>query len=405
MSIDRELIDKLLEDYEKPEDVIGKNGLIKQLTQAILEQAMEAELTHHIGYAKHERTAGGSENKRNGASRKKLKGDFGEMDLSVPRDRDGSFEPRIVPKHQRRFSGFDDKIISMYARGMTTREIQGHLEEIYGVGVSPALISEVTDAVQAEVRAWQSRPLDTLYPIVYLDALKVKMRHEGRVSNRAVHVALGVNIEGQKEVLGMWTTANEGAKFWLQVLTELQNRGVKDVFIACVDGLKGFPEAIETVYPEAQVQLCLVHLTRASLNYVNWKERKLVAADLKQIYRAATVEQAEAELESFAGKWDGKYPTISRMWRRNWERVIPMFEYPAAIRRVIYTTNAIESLHMTLRKVIKNRGSFPSEEAAMKMLYLGLRNVAAKWKGIQHWKAALNHFTILWGDRIEAAAE
>jgi putative transposase len=405
MSIDRELIDKLLEDYEKPEDVIGKNGLIKQLTQAILEQAMEAELTHHVGYAKHERTAGGSENKRNGASRKKLKGDFGEMDLSVPRDRDGSFEPRIVPKHQRRFSGFDDKIISMYARGMTTREIQGHLEEIYGVGVSPALISEVTDAVQAEVRAWQSRPLDTLYPIVYLDALRVKMRHEGQVSNRAVHVALGVNIEGQKEVLGMWTTANEGAKFWLQVLTELQNRGVKDVFIACVDGLKGFPEAIETVYPEAQVQLCLVHLTRASLNYVNWKERKLVAADLKQIYRAATVEQAEAELESFAGKWDGKYPTISRMWRRNWERVIPMFEYPAAIRRVIYTTNAIESLHMTLRKVIKNRGSFPSEEAAMKMLYLGLRNVAAKWKGIQHWKAALNHFTILWGDRIEAAAE
>jgi putative transposase len=231
------------------------------------------------------------------------------------------------------------------------------------------------------------------------------MRHEGRVSNRAVHVALGVNIEGQKEVLGMWTTANEGAKFWLQVLTELQNRGVKDVFIACVDGLKGFPEAIETVYPDAQVQLCLVHLTRASLNYVNWKERKLVAADLKQIYRAATAEQAEAELESFAGKWDGKYPTISRMWRRNWERVVPMFEYPAEIRRVIYTTNAIESLHMTLRKVIKNRGSFPSEEAAMKMLYLGLRNVAAKWKGIQHWKAALNHFTILWGDRIEAAAE
>jgi len=364
---------------------------------------MEAELTQHVGYGKHERTGNGVENKRNGSSRKKLKGDFGEVEIAVPRDREGSFEPQIVPKHERRFDGFDDKIISMYARGMTTREIQGHLQEIYGVEVSPTLISEVTDAVQAEVRAWQNRPLEALYPIVYLDALMVKMRHEGRVSNRAVHVALGIDIEGQKEVLGLWTTANEGAKFWLQVLTELKNRGVKDVFIACVDGLKGFPDAIETVYPEAQVQLCLVHLTRASLNYVNWKQRKQVAAGLKQIYRAATVEQAEAELESFAGKWDGKYPTISRMWRRQWERVTPMFEYPEEIRRVIYTTNAVESLHMTLRKVIKNRGSFPSEEAAMKMLYLALRNVAAKWRHVQHWKEAMNHFSTLWEERIEAA--
>jgi putative transposase len=326
MSIDKELIDKLLEGYQKPEDVVGENGLLKQLTKAIVERAMEAELTHHVGYAKHARSNGGSENRRNGSSRKKLKGDFGEVEISVPRDREGSFEPQIVPKHERRFAGFDDKIISMYARGMTTGEIQGHLEEIYGVGVSPTLISAVTDGVQEEVRTWQSRPLDTLYPIVYLDALVVKMRHEGRVSNRAVHVAPGVNLEGQKEVLGLWTTANEGAKFWLQVLTELKNRGVKDVFITCVDGLKGFPEAIETVFPQAQVQLCLVHLTRASLNYVNWKQRKLVAADLKQIYRAATAEQAEAELESFAEKWDGNYPTISWMWRRNWERVIPMYE-------------------------------------------------------------------------------
>jgi len=404
MSIDKELIDKLIEGYEKPEDVIGEDGLLKQLTKAVIERAMQAELTHHVGYEKHNSAGRGSGNARNGASRKTLKGDFGKVEIEVPRDRLGSFEPQIVPKHERRFSGFDDKIISMYARGMTTREIQGHLEEIYGVDVSSTLISEVTEAVTDEVRVWQSRPLEALYPIVYMDALRVKIRHEGRVGNRAVHVAIAINLEGQKEVLGLWTTANEGAKFWLQVLTELKNRGVKDIFIACVDGLKGFPDAIEAVYPEAQVQLCLVHMVRASLNYVNWKERKTVAADLKQIYRAATVDQAEQALREFAGQWDGKYPTISRMWRRDWERVTPMFEYPAEIRRVIYTTNAVESLNMTLRKVIKNRGSFPSEEAALKLLYLGLRNVAKKWNSVQHWKAALNHFTLLWQDRIEAAS-
>ena len=403
MSIDKELIDKLLKDYQKPEDIIGENGLLKQLTKAVVERAMEAELTHHLGYAKHERSERGRENKRNGASRKKLQGDFGEIEIEVPRDRAGSFAPQIVPKHERRFVGFDDKIISMYARGMTTREIQGHLEEIYGVEVSPTLISEVTDAVQEEVRAWQSRPLEALYPIVYLDALMVKMRHEGRVRNRAVYVAIGVNLDGEKEVLGLWTSANEGAKFWLGVLTELKNRGVKDILIACVDGLAGFPEAIEAVYPQTQVQLCLVHLVRASLNYVNWKERKQVAADLKQIYRSTTAEQAEVALAEFAAQWDGKYPTISRMWRRQWERVTPLFEYPPEIRRVIYTTNAVESLHMSLRKVIKNRGSFPSEEAALKMLYLALRKVTAKWKTVQHWKAALNHFTLLWPERIEAA--
>ncbi|HID48123.1 MAG TPA: IS256 family transposase [Chromatiales bacterium] len=403
MSIDKELIDRLLKDYQKPEDIIGESGLLKQLTKAIVERAMEAELTHHLGYAKHERNESGRENKRNGASRKKLQGDFGEIEIEVPRDRAGSFAPQIVPKHERRFAGFDDKIISMYARGMTTREIQGHLEEIYGVEVSPTLISEVTDAVQEEVRAWQSRPLEALYPIVYLDALMVKMRHEGRVRNRAVYVAIGVNLDGEKEVLGLWTSANEGAKFWLGVLTELKNRGVKDILIACVDGLQGFPEAIEAVYPQTQVQLCIVHLVRASLNYVNWKERKQVAADLKQIYRSATAEQAEAALAEFAAQWDGKYPTISRMWRRQWERVRPLFEYPPEIRRVIYTTNAVESLHMSLRKVIKNRGSFPSEEAALKMLYLALRKVTAKWKTVQHWKAALNHFTLLWPERIEAA--
>jgi putative transposase len=403
MSIEKELIDKLIEGYQKPEDIVGENGLLKQLTKAIVERAMEAELTHHVGYRKHDPASRPRSNKRNGSSPKTLKGDFGEIEIAVPRDRQGSFEPQIVPKHERRFAGFDDKILSMYARGMTTREIQGHLEEIYGVEVSPTLISEVTDGVQEEVRQWQNRPLDPLYPIVYLDALMVKMRHEGRVTNRAVHVAIAINLEGEKEVLGLWTAANEGAKFWLRVLTELQNRGVKDIFIACVDGLKGFPEAIETVFPQAQVQLCLVHLVRASLNYVNWKERKLVAADLKQIYRASTVAEAEAALAEFGAQWDGKYPPISRMWRRHWEQVTPMFDYPAEIRRVMYTTNAVESLHMTLRKVIKNRGSFPSEEAALKLLYLGLRNVARKWKSVQHWRAALSHFTLLWPERIEAA--
>jgi len=403
MSINKELIDKLLEGYQKPEDVIGRDGLLKQLTKAIVERAMQAELTHHVGYAKHDPAGRGSENARNGTSRKTLKGDFGQVEIEVPRDRQGSFEPQIVPKHERRFAGFDDKIISMYARGMTTREIQGHLVEIYGVDVSSTLISEVTNAVTEEVRGWQSRPLEALYPIVYLDALMVKMRHEGQVKNRAVHVAIAINLEGEKEVLGLWTANHEGAKFWLQVLTELKNRGVQDIFIACVDGLKGFPDAIETVFPQAQVQLCLVHMVRASLNYVNWKERKQVAGDLRQIYRSATAEQAELALSEFSEQWDGKHPTISRMWQRNWARVTPMFEYPPEIRRVIYTTNAVESLHMTLRKVIKNRGSFPSEEAALKLLYLGLRNVAKKWHTIQHWKAALNHFTLLWEDRIEAA--
>jgi putative transposase len=286
---------------------------------------------------------------------------------------------------------------------MTTRDIQGHLQEMYGVEVSPTLISEVTDAVLEEVKNWQSRPLDPIYAIVYLDALYVKMRHEGRVENRAVYVAIGVNLEGQKDVLGLWTSNNEGAKFWLSVLTELRNRGMKDVLIACVDGLKGFPQAIESVYPQTQVQLCLVHLVRGSLKYVNWKERKQVAGDLKAIYQATTESQAEKELEDFIDKWGPKYQAIGKLWKENWLRVRPLFEYPPEIRRVIYTTNAVESLNMTLRKVIKTRAAFPNEEAALKLLYLALRNVSAKWQGLQGWRLALNHFEMLWGDRIRAA--
>lgn len=402
MGIDKELIDKLLADYKGPEDLIGEQGLLKQLTKALVERAMHAELTHHLGYKKHDSGAKGSGNSRNGTSSKTLKGDFGEAVIEVPRDRNGTYEPKIVPRHQRRFSGFDDKILSMYARGMTTREIQGHLQEIYGVEVSPSLISEVTDAVMDEVKAWQTRPLEPLYPILFLDALMVKMRHEGRVENRAVYVAIGIDLDGRKDVLGLWTSANEGAKFWLQVLTELRNRGVKDIFIACVDGLKGFPQAIEAVFPQAQVQLCIVHLVRASLNYVSWRERKQVAQDLKSVYRAATEEQARREMGAFAERWNPKYPTIATLWQRNWERVIPFFAFPAEIRKVIYTTNAVESLNMSLRKALKTRVAFPSEDAALKVMYLALRNVIAKWERPLKWKAALNQFTLLWEDRIQS---
>ena len=403
MELKQELVDELLKGYQKPEDLIGESGLLKQLTKALIERALKSELTQHLGYEKNGQTEAGSSNRRNGTSGKTLKGDFGEVEISVPRDREGSFEPQIVSKHQTRWTGFDDKVLSMYARGMTTREIQGHLQEIYGVEVSPALISQVTEEVLEEVKAWQSRPLEAVYPIVYLDALYVKMRHEGRVENRAVYVAIGVTLEGRKEVLGLWTSSNEGAKFWLTILTELRNRGVKDIFIACVDGLKGFPQAIESVFPQAQVQLCIVHLMRASLNYVTWKDRKQVAAELKPIYRAATAEQAGAELEAFMKRWGSKYQAIVKLWREQWARVIPFFAFPPEIRKVIYTTNAVESLHMSLRKIIKNRASFPNEESAIKLLYLALRNASAKWESVQHWRQALNQFEILWGDRLRVA--
>jgi putative transposase len=401
MAIDVNLIDKLLADYKEPEDIIGEHGLLKQITKALLERAMQAEMTDHLGYAKHDQVGNHSGNSRNGKTSKALKGDFGEISLETPRDRNGTFEPKIVAKGQTRFTGFDDKIVSMYARGMSTREIAGHLQEIYGVEVSAALISSVTEAVMEEVKAWQGRPLDAVYPIVYLDALVVKIRDTGHVRNRAIYVAIGVNLRGNKEVLGLWTGEAEGAKFWLQVLTDMKNRGVTDIFIACVDGLSGFPKAIETVFPQAQVQLCIVHQVRASLNYVSWKQRKAVAADLRVIYRANTADEAYLKLEAFAEKWDGAYPTISQTWRRNWEYLTPFFSYPADIRKVIYTTNAIESLNMSLRKVIKTRGSFPNADAALKLLFLALEHIAKKWTmPVQNWKAALQRFAILLGDRV-----
>ena len=406
MALDKELIDKLLEGYQKPEDLIGENGLLKQLTKALVERALSAEMTHHLGYEKNDSDGRGSGNSRNGSSHKNLSGDFGQMEIEIPRDREGEFEPKIVGKHQRRFDGFDDKILSMYARGMSTREIQGHLAEIYKVEISPSLISEVTDAVIEEVQQWQNRPLEALYPIIYLDALYVKMRHEGRVENRAVYVAVGIKMDGLKDVLGLWTGNTEGSKFWLTILTELRNRGMQDVFIACVDGLKGFPEAIETVFPRTLVQLCIVHMVRNSLNYVSWKQRKQVAADLKAIYTSATAEAAQQELNRFGEKWDKSYGAIRLMWQRHWERIIPFFAFSPEIRKVIYTTNAVESLNMSLRKIIKTRGSFPSEQAAMKLLYMALKNVVAKWQRnpVKDWAGALNQFAVLWEDRIRAVA-
>jgi putative transposase len=364
---------------------------------------MHAELTEHLGYEKHDIAGHNSGNSRNGSTRKKLLGDFGELELETPRDRQSSFEPRIVAKGQTRFTGFDDKIISMYAGGLSTREIQGHLEDIYGIGVSPTLISNVTDAVLEDVEGWRTSPLEAVYPIVYLDALVVKVRDNGHIQNKAIYVVLGVNLEGQKEVLGLWASENEGAKFWLNVLTELQNRGVRDIFIACVDGLKGFPEAIEALFPKTQVQLCIVHMVRASMKYVSWKHYKQVAHALRLIYTAATAAEAVAHLEAFEAAWK-QYLSVSQVWRRNWDRITPMFNYPSEIRRAIYTTNAVESLNRSLRKVIKTRGSFPNEQAAIKLLFLAIRRASRKWTmPIHHWKDALNYFTVLWPGRIPTA--
>jgi len=397
----QDLIDGLLANYKKPEDLIGEGGLLKQLTKALVERALQAELAEHLGHGKHEPVENATGNTRNGKSRKTLKGEFGELPIEVPRDRHGSFEPQLVPKHQTRWSGFDDKILSLYARGMTVREIQAHLTEMYGTDVSPTLISSVTDAVIEEVKAWQARPLDALYPIVYLDCIHVKARDSGAVRVKAVYLALGINLAGEKELLGIWIAQTEGAKFWLQVVTELKNRGVQDIFIACVDGLKGFPEAIEAVYPKTAVQLCIVHMVRHSLNYVSWKLRNEVADDLKRIYQSSTVEEAEGRLSAFEQKWNATHAPIAQSWRRNWPRLIPFFDYPPEIRKVIYTTNAIESVNMGLRKITKNRGAFPSDEALLKLFYLALRNISKRWTmPVRDWKAALTRFTIQFEERM-----
>lgn len=396
-----ELIDEILKDYKGPEEIIGENGLLGELTKRLLERAMAAEMTDHVGYEKHDRAGRNSGNSRNGKSSKTLKGTFGTLPIEVPRDRNGTFEPQIIGKHQTHWTGFDEKIISLYARGLSTREIQQHIEEIYKVEVSPALISNVTEEVIEDARAWQNRQLDEVYPIVFLDALQFKVRDGGHVRNKAVYVAIGIDLNGMKEILGLWIAQTEGAKFWLQVVTEFKNRGVTDILIACVDGLKGFPEAIETVFPKTEVQLCIVHLVRHSLKYVSWKLRREVAHDLKAIYTSATDVEAEIRLNEFAAKWDAKYPLISKSWRANWAHVIPFFAHPPEIRKVIYTTNVIESLNMSLRKVTKTRSSFPNDDALLRLLYLALRNIEKRWiNAIPNWAAALNRFAIVYEDRM-----
>jgi len=396
--------DKLLDELlagKKPEEILGKDGLLDDLTRRLVNRALEGEMTHHLGYLPHSPAGRHSGNSRNGKSPKTVMGETGDIEIAVPRDRNGAFEPQLVKKHQRRLAGFDDKVIALYARGMTTREITGHLKELYGVDVSPSLISAVTDTVIEDVVAWQSRPSDAGYPIVYLDAIHLKMRTEGQVRNQAVYLALGINLEGHKELLGLWIGESEGSKFWLGVLTELKNRGVEDILIACVDGLKGFPEAIETVYPKTQVQLCIIHMVRHSLRYVSWKERKRVAADLRTIYTAATAEAAEQALEAFEKKWQARFPSIARSWRSNWVHIIPFFSYPPAIRKVIYTTNAIESIQAQLRKVTSHRDAFPSPEAVRKILYLAIERMSKRWKRpIKDWVAALNHFSVVFEGRI-----
>jgi putative transposase len=401
MAITDEVLNELLKEYRKPEDLLGQGGLLKQLQKRLLEKAMGAELTAHLGYGKHEAAGRNSGNSRNGTSPKTMKGEFGNLPLNVPRDRNGTFEPQIIPKGERRFEGFDQAIISMYSRGMTTREIEAHLLEIYGVEVSPMLVSQVTEAVLADVQTWQNRPLEEVYPIVYFDALWGKVRENGHVVKVAVYLALGITMEGQKDVLGMWAASTEGAKFWLHVLTELKNRGVQDIFIGCVDGLKGFPEAIEAVFPATAVQLCMVHMVRNSLRYVGWKERKAVARDLKEIYRAATEAEAEQALTRFEEKWDRKFPSISKSWRTHWPELITFLKYPADIRKVIYTTNAVESLNRSLRKITKNRGVFPNQESLLKLYYLVLERAAKKWTmPIHDWGQALSRFTIEFGARM-----
>jgi transposase-like protein len=395
------LIDELLEDCQDPKDILGKNGLLKQLTKRLVERTLEAELSGHLGYEPHAIKGRGSGNNRNGKGHKTVQSDTGALEIEVPRDRNGSFEPQLVKKRQRRLEGFDDKVLALYARGLSTRDIQGQLEELYGAKVSPTLISNVTAAVMEDVRAWQSRPLSALYPILYFDALFVKSRQEGPVKNKAVYLALGINIEGEKELLGLWIGETEGSKFWLSVFNELKSRGVQDCFIACVDGLKGLPEAIETVFPHTQVQLCIVHKLRNSFKYVPWKDRKAVAKDLRAVYGAMTLAEAEEALERFSENWDAKYPAISPSWRAEWERLTVFFDYSPEIRKVVYTTNAIESLNYSLRRMLKNRGSFPNDDSILKILYLAINRVAKKWTmPIRNWKAALNQFVILFGDRI-----
>jgi len=386
------LANELAKELKTPDDL---NQLSAMLTKMTVEAALKSEMNFHLGYDKNQPAESNNGNSRNGYSTKTLKGDHGEIELQTPRDRDGSFAPQLVKKRQTRITGMDEQILTLYAKGMSTRDITETFQEMYGADISAGLVSQVTNAVLEQVVEWQSRPLDAVYPIVYLDCIVIKIRQDKRVINKSIYLALGVNLEGHKELLGMWISENEGSKFWLSVLTDLQNRGMKHILIACVDGLKGFPEAITATFTDAQIQLCIVHMVRNSLKFVPWKDYKEVTRDLKSIYRSATEDEAKLELDNFSDKWDEKYPQISRSWRANWENLNTLFSYPEDIRKVIYTTNAIESLNSVIRKSVKTRKVFPSDNAAFKVIYLAIQSASKKWTmPIRDWKPALNRFII-----------
>lgn len=396
-----EMLDELLGNTQSAEDLFGRGGLLKNLTKRLMERLLEAEMTNHLGYVKHAIAGNNTGNSRNGKTKKIVNTGNGSIEISVPRDRESEFEPVLIGKRQSRLAGLDDNILSLYGKGMTVRDIQAHLHEIYGTEISRDLISTITDAVLEDVVAWRNRPLDALYPIVFIDGFVAKCRLEGRVENRTVYVIYGINIAGEKDVLGLYVGAAEGAKFWLHVLTEIKNRGLKDIFIMCADGLKGLPEAVAATFPLATFQTCIVHMVRHSLNYVPYTDKKAVAADLKKIYQADTVALAEVALDDFELMWGDKYSSIVKSWRHNWERTIPFLSFPKEIRKVIYTTNIIESLNRTLRKAVKTRGHFSTEDGLLKVLYLAIKGVSKKWTmPVRDWKQALNQFSIMFADRF-----
>jgi len=396
MAVKPETLDELLKDCKTPGDV---DALYSQLLQRLINRSLEGELDAHLGFEKHEKAGDGKRsNTRNGKTRKTVKGTFGELEIETPRDREGSFDPQLVKKRQIRLSGMDEKILALYSKGLTTRDIEDALKDLYGVSVSHEIIAQVTDGVLEEIRAWQSRPLEAIYPIVWLDGIIVKVHQSKQVINKSVHVVLGVNLRGEKEVLGLWIAENEGAKFWLSVLTELKQRGVQDIFIACMDGLKGLPEAVNAVYPQTLTQLCIVHLVRASLRYVTAQDSKAVVQALKRIYQSVEIDEAARELEALEAQWGQKYRAVIRLWRGHWDNIIPFFQFPPEIRRVIYTTNAIESLNASLRKLTRNRRIFPHDDSALKSMFLAIRNVSRRWKQIHHWKPALQVFQIVFGE-------
>lgn len=395
-------LDALVADCKTPQDVAA---LYTQMLQRVIDRGLSAELDAHLGYARHEKGEAPRANTRNGVTKKRLKGTFGEVEISTPRDREGGFEPVLVKKRQTRLGDFEDKILALYARGMSTRDIESALVDLYGVTVSHDVIARVTDVVLDEVRAWQERPLESIYPVIWLDGLVLKIRHGKQVTNRCAHVVLGLNLRGEKEVLGVWISENEGAKFWAAVLSELKQRGVKDIFIACMDGLKGLPEAVTALFPKTLTQQCIVHLVRASMRYVAAKDMKAVATSLKRIYTSVTIEDAARELDAFEEEWGEKYRAAVRVWRNAWANVVPFFQFPPEIRKITYTTNAIESLNMTMRKYTRNRRIFPNDESAMKSLYLAIHQASKNWRGVHHWKPAMQVFQILFGEeRVPVSA-